>query len=86
MKNKSQNKYFVYGCDELLDELMTITESAAEAELNDYHAAEWLLEEFDIPMSSLITWGDAIRYILKLRLHKIEGPKIMHKTQNDPPF
>ena len=76
----------MYGCDELIKELMIIMESAAEAELRDYNAAEWLLEEFDIPMSSLMTWGDAIRYILKLRLREIKGPKTTQKTSFDPPF
>ncbi len=86
VNNINQSKYFVYGCDELIKELVIIMESAAAAELRDCHAAEWLFEEFDIPMKSMVTWGDAIRYILMLRLHKIKGPKRKKKELNEPPF
>ena len=86
IKNKNHNKYFVYGCDELLNELLSIVDSAASAELRDCHAAEWLFEEYDIPITSMVTWGDAIRYILMQRLRRIKGSKKTKKELNEPPF
>ena len=87
--SKVINKYYVYGCTSLLEDIQEIMEKAAFAENSGLTSNQWLnsegLEHITEHLDSDISWGAAIKAVLTVRTEELTRIR-SEKLTNDFPF
>jgi len=81
------NKYYIYGCKQLLSDLKEVIDSAAEYEEQGKSPEEWI-ELNNIPHQSRrdITWGYAINKVIDHCTELVEINEYRETGDQDYPF
>ena len=81
------NKYYVYGCSELLQNLEELIDGAAQFEEDGKSVEEWLIHEGLENINDIrrqISWGLAINMIIARRVKELL--RIREESMRDWPF
>ena len=86
--NKIKPKFYVYGCDQLLNDLQELISSAGEYENSGESSDDWLLSfgiKFsDKPSQVQLSWGEAINIVTRHTIRKLAS--IRDESIRDCPF
>ena len=87
-KKKISQRYYVYGCEQLLEDIKEIMESAAYAENSGKTSNEWLnyhdLESITKDLTSDLSWGAAIKVLLISRTRQLDRIRDERLTDDFP--
>jgi len=86
--NKIKPKFYVYGCDQLLNDLQELISSAGEYENSGKSPDDWLfgfgLKSSNKPNNVQLSWGAAINVATRHTIQKLV--RIRRESTKDHPF